>query len=78
MTKMPSVKTRVTAMTRRMSRRGLDRATSVRCQSAICSRVFAAALASKLPRSEPPKRAAKMSGAIASSAAASPSSAAKA
>ena len=72
------MKTRVTAITRRMSRRGLDRATSVRCHSAIWSRVLAAALAKQAPRSEPPKRAARMSGAIASSAAASPSSAANA
>ena len=64
--------------TRRMSRRGLARAISVRCQRAIWSRVLAAAVASRLWRSEPPKRLARMSGAIASSPAASPNSAAKA
>ena len=71
------MKTRVTAMTRRMSRRGLARAISVRCQRAIWSLVLAAAVARRLCRSEPPNRLARMSGATASSTAASPSSSAK-
>src|ERR1039458_9694729 len=59
----PNVKTRVTAMTRRMSRRGLARAISMRCQRAIWSLVLAAAVASRLCRSDPPNRLARMSGA---------------
>ena len=51
---------------------GLARAISVRCQRAIWSLVLAAAVARRLWRSEPPNRLAKMSGAMASSTAASP------
>src|SRR5664280_2115794 len=78
MVRVASTKPRVTTTTRRISRRVLARATSVRWTRASFSRGLAAAVPSRLWRSAPPKRAARMSGAIASSADASDNSDARA